>query len=190
MFILLGGWLPSAHVEAQSGSPAQSLLNGPARMAYLAPAQAPLYASIRIDRDYRAALNDVIAIVSDALPELGLPSGVGVEDVLDQLTQALLNESFAQQEAWLGDYAAFAVQSLDMLFDDDRSNDAYIPAGLFVEVRSSASARAAAERALRNQNIAFTPQRLGSSTLYVPNNERDMFIVVVSNEALGVVVSN
>jgi hypothetical protein len=187
MFILLGGWLPSAHVEAQSGSPAQSLLNGPARMAYLAPAQAPLYASIRIDRDYRAALNDLIAIVSDALPELGLPSGVGVEDVLDLLTQELLNESFAQQEAWLGDYAAFAVQSLDMLFDDDRSNDAYIPAGLFVEVRSSASARAAAERALRNQNIAFTPQRLGSSTLYVPNNERDMFIVVVSNEALGVV---
>jgi hypothetical protein len=186
LFVTLTFSLSSIRLEAQSGAPAQSLLSGPARMAYLVPAQAPLYASIRIDRDYRAALNEVIAIVSSALPELGVPSGLRVEDALDLLTQELLNESFAQQEAWVGDYVAFTIQSVDVLFDGDRRNDAFVPGGLFVEVRNAASARAAAERALRNRNIAFTPQRLGSSTLYVPNNERDSFIVVVTNETLGV----
>ncbi len=176
----------SLTTEAQSGSSAQSLLSGPARMAYLAPAQAPFYASIRIDRDYRAALNNLIAIVSDALPELGLPSGLTVESVVDQFTQDLLNETFTQQEAWLGDYLAVAVQSIDVLLDMNRDNDSYVPGGLFVEVRNPSAARAAVERTLRSQNIPNTPHRLGSATLYVPNDERVNFLVVVSNETLGV----
>lgn len=176
----------SITTEAQSGSSAQSLLSGPARMADLVPAQAPFYASIRIDRDYRAALNDLIAIVSDALPELGVPSNLTVEDVLDLFAQDLINETFAQQEAWLGDYLAVAVQSIDVLLDMDRNNDSFVAGGLFVEVRNPSAARAAVERVLRSQNIPNTPQRLGSATIYAPNDERVNFLVVVSNETLGV----
>ncbi len=176
----------SITTEAQSGSSAQPLLSGPARMADLVPAQAPFYASIRIDRDYRAALNDLIAIVSDALPELGVPSNLTVEDVLDLFAQDLINETFAQQEAWLGDYLAVAVQSIDVLLDMDRNNDSSVPGGLFVEVRNPSAARAAVERVLRSQNIPNTPQRFGSATLYVPNDERVNFLVIVSNETLGV----
>jgi hypothetical protein len=161
--------------------------SGPSRMAHLVPAQAPFYASIRIDRGYRNTLDELLRTLRTAFPELNLLlPGTSVNDLLDAGAQQLLDETFAQQEAWLGDYAALAVQSIDVLFDRDFRNDDFVSVGVFVEIRNSARARTAAERALNRSGTRFTSQRLGSHLIYVPVNESQNFLVVVSDDVLGV----
>lgn len=159
------------------------------RLARAVPANTPLYAVIRADGEYIAALDALLGRVLDAFaPFELLPGRVAVSELLDQVTLLLLDVPFESGvRPWLGDTIAFGVQSLDVLYDNAWENDAYVSAGAFIAIRDRTQAQRALERRLNALGSdRYIPQRLGRALIYVPRDEFINTLFVIEDEWLAV----
>jgi hypothetical protein len=138
-------------------------------LARFFPDKTVLFSSIRTDDDFFLALDSVMNIVRDHMPDVGVPSET-VEQMLDRLVAESpnLGGTFGDTiRPWLGDTAAIGFTSLTEFVDDDFSNTLSGPVLIAADITDRGTTEAFFEQLIPD-DAEMTVESTGEYTLLTP----------------------
>jgi hypothetical protein len=159
---------------------------GTPEFASLAPYASMFYADIRADSGYFETLDGVIAQVIDALPPGSVPVGASIGLLLDQLSQTVMNENYAQGLGTVvGDRAGVVVASLNNLLNASWQDDNQLQAALYLNIEDGETAMTLVANALQQSAPAdaLTIESVASGMYYAvePDFGTSLYILVTND---------
>ena len=186
MILLCGALLLMAFASPAAATPTADLT----ALARFFPDKTLLFASVRTDSDFFTALDSMIGIVRDNMPDVGVPLET-VEQMLDRVVAESpnLGGTFGDTiRPWLGNTAAIGFPTLGEMLDDDVYNNLSGPVLIAADITDRAATEAFFDQLIPD-TAEMSIEQTADYTLITPTSAQDGVEIAASRNG-GIYIGN